>query len=55
MRFVERYLEEADDFENICSLNRSPRRMFFNPLYAVVGDSTGPYTSEEDRSSPHYH
>jgi hypothetical protein len=55
MRLVERYLKEAGNFDNIRSLDRSPRRMFLDPLYAVVGDSTGPYTSEEDRSSPHYH
>ena len=36
MRLVERYLEEAGSFENV----RSPRRMFSDPLYAVVGEST---------------
>ena len=42
MQLVERYLEEAGNFGNIRSLDRSPRRMFSDPLYAVVGQSTGP-------------
>jgi SAM-dependent methyltransferase len=46
MRLVERYLEEAGNFANIRSLDRSPRRMFSDPLYTVVGDSTGPYANE---------
>jgi len=46
MRLVESYLEEAGNFDNIPSLDRSPRCMFSDPLYAVVGESTGPYTSE---------
>ena len=46
MRLVERYLEEAGNFANIRSLDRSPRRMFSDPLYAVVGDSAGPYANE---------
>jgi SAM-dependent methyltransferase len=40
MRLVERYLEEAGNFHNIRSLDRSPRRLFSDPLYAVVGEST---------------
>ena len=43
MRLVESYLREAGNFANIRSLDRSPRRMFSDPLYAVVGESTGPY------------
>ena len=43
MRLVERYLEEAGNFDNFQSLDRSPRRMFSDPLYAVVGTSTGPH------------
>ena len=43
MRLVERYLEEAGNFDNIQSLDRSPRRMFSDPLYAVIGRSTGPH------------
>jgi SAM-dependent methyltransferase len=44
MLLVERYLEDAGNFTNIRSLDRSPRRLFTDPLYAVVGESTGPYT-----------
>ena len=43
MRLVESFLEEAGNFSNIRSLDRSPRRMFSDPLYAVVAESTGPY------------
>lgn len=32
--------KEAGNFENVRSLDRSPRRMFSDPLYAVVGEST---------------
>ena len=46
MRLVEGYLREAGDFENIRSLDRSPRRMFSDPLYAVIGESTGPYEDD---------
>ncbi len=42
MRLVERYLQDAGNFRNIRSLDRSPRRVFSDPLYAVVGTSTGP-------------
>jgi ubiquinone/menaquinone biosynthesis C-methylase UbiE len=41
LRLVERYLEEAGNFENIRGLDRSPRRLFSDPLYAVIGESTG--------------
>jgi SAM-dependent methyltransferase len=41
MRLVERYLEEAGNFDNIRSLDRSSPRMFSDPLYAVIGESTG--------------
>jgi SAM-dependent methyltransferase len=44
MLLVERYLEDAANFTNIRSLDRSPRRLFTDPLYAVVGESTGPYS-----------
>ena len=47
MRLVERYLEEAGNFFNIRSLDRSPRRLFSDPLYAVVGESTGSYRVEK--------
>ena len=44
-RLVELYLEEAGNFRSIRSLDRSPRRLFSNPLYAVVGESAGPRAS----------
>ena len=44
MRLVEEYLREAGNWNGIHSLDRSPRRMFSDPLYAVIGYSTGPYT-----------
>src|ERR671912_682297 len=43
MRLVERYLEEAGNFRDIRSLDRSPRRLVGDPLYAVVAESTGAY------------
>ena len=43
MHLVERYLREAGTFDNIRSLDRSPRRLFTDPLYAVIGESVGPY------------
>ena len=43
VRLVERYLAEAGNFEDVQGLDRSPRRVFSDPLYAVVGKSTGPY------------
>ncbi len=42
IRLVEEYLREAGNFENVRGLDRSPRRMFSDPLYAVIGESTGP-------------
>jgi len=47
MRLVESYLEEAGNFRNIRGLDRSPRRLFSDPLYAVVGESTGPCTNDK--------
>lgn len=41
IRLVESYFENAGSFQNIRSLDRSPRRMFSDPLYAVIGESTG--------------
>jgi SAM-dependent methyltransferase len=46
MHLVERYLQEAGNFDNIRSLDRSPRRLFSDPLYAVIGESMGPYVKE---------
>lgn len=40
-RLVEIYLREAGNFENIRVEDRSPRRMFTDPLYVVIGDSAG--------------
>ncbi len=48
MRLVERYLGQSGNFENIRSLDRSPRRLFSDPLYAVIGESTGPYAEERE-------
>lgn len=42
MQLVKRYLEDAGNFTDTHSLDRSPRRLFSDPLYAVVGRSTGP-------------
>jgi SAM-dependent methyltransferase len=42
MGLVEGYLQEAGNFRDIHSLDRSPGRLFSDPLYAVVGRSTGP-------------
>ena len=45
VRLVESYLREAGNFHNVQSLDRSPRRLLSDPLYAVVGESEGPYES----------
>src|SRR5687767_4948738 len=45
LRLVERYLREAGNWSNIRSLDRSPRRLFTDPLYAVIGESAGPYST----------
>jgi SAM-dependent methyltransferase len=42
VRLVEEYLREAGNFENVRGLDRSPRRLFSDPLYAVIGESAGP-------------
>jgi SAM-dependent methyltransferase len=47
MRLVEGYLQEAGTFRDIHCLDRSPRRLFSDPLYAVVGRSTGPFAGDE--------
>ena len=46
MRLVEGYLREAGNFGNVRSLDRSPRRVFSDPLYAVIGESDGPYEDD---------
>jgi SAM-dependent methyltransferase len=43
MKLVELYLRDAGNFQDVRSEDRSPGRMFSDPLYAVVGISTGPY------------
>ena len=42
VRLVERYLHEAGNWSNVQSLDRSPRRLFSDPLYAVIGESAAP-------------
>ena len=42
---VERYLLEAGNFRNIHSPDRSPRRLFPDPLYAVIGEGAGAHAS----------
>ena len=46
LRLVESYLHEAGNWRDIQGLDRSPRREYSDPLYAVVGRSTGPYAEE---------
>lgn len=41
VRLVEGYLEEAGNFRDVRGLDRSPRRMFSDPLHAVVGAGAG--------------
>jgi len=41
VRLVQGYLEEAGNFRDVRGLDRSPRRMFSDPLYAVVGEGAG--------------
>jgi SAM-dependent methyltransferase len=48
MNLVERYLREAGNWRNVRGLDRSPRRLFSDPLYAVVGESTGTYAREPE-------
>jgi len=42
MELVEDYLRRAGNWSGIQSLDRSPRRLFSDPLYAVVARSGGP-------------
>lgn len=49
MSLVEGYLRDAGNFENVRSEDRSPRRIFSDPLYAVIGESTGAPASADDR------
>lgn len=43
MKLVELYLRDAGNFRDVHGEDRSPGRMFSDPLYAVIGNSTGPY------------
>jgi len=52
MRLVEGYLQEAGNFRGINSLDRSPDRRFSDPLYAVVGRSTGPFADPRKAGRP---
>ena len=45
-RLVEDYFREAGNFVDVRSLDRSPRRLFSDPLYAVVGKSKGPFAGD---------
>ena len=42
LRLVEDYLRDAGNWDEVAGLDRSPRRLFSDPLYAVVGRSKGP-------------
>ena len=48
MQLVEDYFREAGNFEDVRGLDRSPRRRFSDPLYAIVGTSTGPFVGESN-------
>ncbi len=52
MQLVERYLHEAGNWSDLHSLDRSPRRLFSDPLYSVIGRSTGPYAEVREASGP---
>ena len=52
MRLVEGYLQEAGNFRDIRSLDRSPGRLFSDPLYAVIGMSTGPFAGPRKPEEP---
>ncbi|MCA1739309.1 MAG: methyltransferase domain-containing protein [Actinobacteria bacterium] len=47
VQLVERYLQEAGNFQNVRSFDRSPHRLFSDPLYAVIGESAGTATTKE--------
>jgi SAM-dependent methyltransferase len=50
MQLVKDYFREAGNFEDVRGLDRSPRRVFSDPLYAVVGESTGPFAGDDESS-----
>ena len=43
VRLVEDYLRQAGNWDEVRGLDRSPRRLFSDPLYAVIGESTGSF------------
>jgi SAM-dependent methyltransferase len=45
VKLVERYLQDAGNFRYVRWLDRSPRRLFTDPLYAVIGESASPRTA----------
>jgi len=49
VRLVEEYLREAGNFKNVRGLDCSPRRLFSDPLYAVIGESAGPHNNAEPK------
>ena len=49
MRLAEGYLREAGNFENVHSLNRNPRHLYSDPLYAVIGESIGPRANDRKK------
>ncbi len=46
-KLVELYLRDAGNFQDVRSEDRSPKRMFSDPLYAVLGNSTGPFDGSQ--------
>ena len=52
MRLLEGYLREEGSFENVRGLDLSPRRVFGDPLFAVVGQSTGQPAREQAAPEP---
>ncbi len=41
VRLIESYLDETGNFENLAASIGVPRLLFSDPLYAVIGESTG--------------
>ena len=52
MRLVEGYLQKAGNLRDVHSLDRSPGRLFSDPLFAVVGRSTGPFAGPRKPGEP---
>ncbi len=45
IRLVADYLREVGSFENVCNVDRGPRRIYSDLLYAVIGESAGTETT----------